>query len=87
MHTVRFVPIPLYAAEEFLAELWCRLEEYDIETPSIQAETGSDGMVSLRLTFDSPEAAAVAIGWSERPPDRAPSGAAGTRRSRPLREH
>ena len=86
MHTIRLVPIPLSEAEDFLAKLWCRLEEHGIDAPGIRVKTRSDGAVSLLLSFESPEAAAVAVGRSERLPDRAPIAAAGTSRS-PLREH
>jgi hypothetical protein len=56
-------------AEDFLAEVWCRLEEHGIETPGIQLKTGSDGMVSLLLSFGSPAAAALALGRIESPLD------------------
>jgi hypothetical protein len=48
-------------AEDFLAELWCRLEEHKLEAPSIKVKTGSNGMVNLRLSFPSREAAALAL--------------------------
>ena len=76
MHTVRLVPIPVSEAEDVLAELWCRLEEHGIEAPGIRVKTGSDGMVSLLLSFASPEAPAVALGRLASQPDhaRAPTG-------------
>jgi hypothetical protein len=52
-------------AEEFLAELWYRLEEYGIRTPSIQLKTTSGGMVSLQLSLESSEAAQLALGRKE----------------------
>jgi hypothetical protein len=67
MRTVCLRPIPLYAAEDFLAEVWCRLEEHGIATPGIQVKTGSDGMVSLLLSFGSTAAAALALGRIESP--------------------
>ena len=78
MHTVRLVPIPLSEAERVLAEIWCRLEEHGIEAPCIRVNTGSDGAVSLLLSFERPEAAAVALGrLTSSQPDRAhaPTGA------------
>jgi hypothetical protein len=69
MRIVCLKPIPLYAAEDFLAEVWCRLEEHGIATPGIQLKTGSDGMVSLLLSFGSPAAAALALGRIESPLD------------------
>ena len=56
-------------AEDFLAELWYRLEEHGIETPIIQLKAGSDGMVRLQLSLKNSEAAALALGRKEFPVD------------------
>jgi hypothetical protein len=67
MQTVRLSPISMSEAEDFLAEVWCKLEEHGIATPGIQLKTGSDRMVSLLLSFESPAAAALALGRIESP--------------------
>jgi hypothetical protein len=72
MQSVRLSPVHMSDAEDFLAELWLRLEGYDLETPGIRLESGSDGMVRLLLSFRSPEAAAVALGRTEFPPAETP---------------
>jgi hypothetical protein len=62
MRTVRLASISISEAEDILAELWCRLEECGIETPGIKLTSGSDGTVSLLLSFGSSHAAALALG-------------------------
>jgi hypothetical protein len=66
-------------AEDLVAELWLRLERYDLQTPGIRLESRSDGMVSLLLSFPTPEAAGLALGWTDFRTDRKPDVAAAAR--------
>jgi len=63
MQTVYLDPISMHEAEDLLAELWLRLEQYGLRTPGIGLESRSDGMVILMLSFWSLEAAGLALGW------------------------
>ena len=65
MRTVHLSPMSMSEAEDFLAELWYRLEEHGIKTPGIRLKTGSDGMVNLQLSLESSETAALALGRKE----------------------
>jgi hypothetical protein len=52
--------LPDSAAEQFLATLWCVLEEYDLASPTITVEL-KNGLIDMRFAFASPEDCAAAM--------------------------
>jgi hypothetical protein len=52
-------------AENFLAKLWCRLEEHGIPAPDIRLKTDYTGTVSMLLSFESAAEAELVLEQEE----------------------
>ena len=61
MVTASLRGVSLSEAEQALASVWCRIEEYGIDAPRLRFGFRGDGSVTIRFSFPDPTSAFLAL--------------------------